>query len=310
MMGQEAPMARYLFIGHLTIDDTVMPDGRTAMGMVGGNALYATIGARAWTDDVALVARCGQGYPPELIEELARCGYRVEGFVPCGYQRIWQWQLYDRAGGRQYVPIGASGNYDEMALRPDEIPQSLLPGVVACHLCPIPLERQRALVGWAKARGLRVTVDPHHESVRGMAEQWKTLLPAVDAFLPSKEEASELLEGWPGPEAAARAFAAWGAPLVCLKLGAEGVFLWRASDQAGWRVPSAIVQPVDTTGCGDAFCGGFLVGWHETQDLHLAARYGSISASFVAEDFGARHAFEIDQAQARQRLQALKGRAT
>ena len=139
-------MARYLFFGHLTIDDTVMPDGRTALGMAGGNALYSAIGAHAWTDDLALVARCGKGYPPELIRELAASGYEVEGFVPCDYQSIWQWQLYDRAGGRQYVPIGASGNYDEMALRPEEIPQSLLSGLVACHIAPIPVERQRALV--------------------------------------------------------------------------------------------------------------------------------------------------------------------
>ncbi|HEY7122556.1 MAG TPA: carbohydrate kinase family protein [Ktedonobacterales bacterium] len=300
-------MTRYLFFGHLTIDDTVMPDGRTVMGTVGGNALYSAIGAHAWTDDLALAARCGKGYPPELIQELAASGYEVEGFVPCEYQSIWQWQLYDRIGGRQYVPIGASGNYDEMALRPEEIPQGLHSGAVACHIAPIPVERQRALVQWARERGLRVAVDPHHESVRGTASQWKSLLPLVDVFLPSREEATHLLEGWPGPQAAARAFAEWGAAVVCLKLGADGVYIWRAADQMEWRVPSIITNPVDTTGCGDAFCGGFLVGWCQTNDLLLAARYGTISASFVVEDFGARHAFQIDREEARRRLRMLAG---
>ena len=88
-------MARYLLFGHLTIDDTVLPDGRTAMGMVGGNVLYAAIGTHVWTDDLAIIARPGQGYPPGLIDELATCGYQVDGLIPCESQRIRQWQLYD-----------------------------------------------------------------------------------------------------------------------------------------------------------------------------------------------------------------------
>jgi len=37
---------------------------------------------------------------------------------------------------------------------------------------------------------------------------------------------------------------------------------------------------VDPTGCGNSFCGGFLVGWYKTRNLVTAGLWGSVSASF------------------------------
>ena len=34
------------------------------------------------------------------------------------------------------------------------------------------------------------------------------------------------------------------------------------------------------------FCGGFMVGWHETGDLQIAGLYGAVSASFLVEQIG------------------------
>lgn len=41
-----------------------------------------------------------------------------------------------------------------------------------------------------------------------------------------------------------------------------------------------IKEILDPTGCGNTFCGGFLVGWYKTRNLLTAALWGSISASF------------------------------
>jgi ribokinase len=298
-------MARYLLFGNLTIDDTVLPDGQTAMGTVGGDALYAAIGAHVWSDDLAIVTRLGKNYLSSIIEELADCGYRIDGFIPSTSHHIRQWQLYDFEGGRHYVPLPSSGSYADLSPRVEEIPPSVLPGVVGCHIAPIPLEFQIPLIRWAKSQGIRVLVDPHHQDVDGTAEQWKSILPEVDVFCPSREEAIRLLEGWDGPLAAAQTLASWGAAVVCLKLGSDGVLVYRAEDQASWLIPTLTESPVDTTGCGDSFCGGFLVGWCETNDLRLAAAYGTVSASFVASGFGGHHAFQVDQAEAKRRLTTL-----
>jgi sugar/nucleoside kinase (ribokinase family) len=299
-------MVRYLLFGHLTIDDTVLPNGRSAMGTMGGNVLYASIGAHVWTEDLALIARPGQGYPAHLIGELASCGYRVDGLISCEKTRIRQWQLYDDEGGRYYVPLASSGSYVDLAPRVEDIPRGMVAGARGCHIAPLPLEFQEPLVYWAKNQGLRITIDPHHENVTGTAHVWKRILPAVDIFCPSREEAVCLLGGWDGPAAAARSLTDWGAAVVCLKLGADGVFVYRAVDQASWFIPSLVEHPVDITGCGDAFCGGFLVGWCEKDDLEVAAYYGSVSASFVAEGFGGGHALQVDHSEVIRRLNWLQ----
>jgi len=41
-----------------------------------------------------------------------------------------------------------------------------------------------------------------------------------------------------------------------------------------------VKDALDPTGCGNTFCGGFLVGWYRTRNLLTAALWGSVSASF------------------------------
>ena len=167
----------------------------------------------------------------------------------------------------------------------------------------MPFAQMAALVAWARPRARIVTVDPHYEHVAGMEAEWRRILPQVDAFLPSRDEAATLLGGWPGDEEAVRAIADLGAPVVCVKLGAEGSIGWRAGEVV--RVPAATADPVDPTGCGDAFCGGFLVGLSETDDLRAALAHGAVAAAFVADDHGAAHALAVDRDEARRRLAAL-----
>jgi len=44
----------------LILDDVVYPDGRTAMGMLGGGGPQTAFGMRLWSDSVGLVAGVGQ----------------------------------------------------------------------------------------------------------------------------------------------------------------------------------------------------------------------------------------------------------
>jgi sugar/nucleoside kinase (ribokinase family) len=291
--------------GHLTIDDTVLPDGRTAMGSLGGNALYAAIGAQLWTDGVAMVSRLGRDYPRDALDQIARAGLRTDGLVPSHHRHIRQWQLYDVDGGRMYVPLATSGTYEELAPRAMEIPEHLLEGLRGCHVAPMRLDIQGELVEWARGHGAAVTLDPHFDSVAGSVDVWRSLLPLVDIFLPSREEAQALLGAWPGAEAAARELRRWGPAAVCVKTGADGAFIHCASDRCCLRIPSAVRQPVDTTGCGDAFCGGMLAGWLESGDLPAGGLRGAVSASFAAEGFGAAQALLADTTEARRRLEEL-----
>jgi ribokinase len=139
----------------------------------------------------------------------------------------------------------------------------------------------------------------------GRVDLIRHLLPQIDAFLPSDQEVRSLfgedVDLWETAEVLCR----WGAPLVVVKMGDEGVLVQEGSHGRRTHLP-AYHQPgdprvVDVTGAGDAFCGGFMVGLARTGDPLSAARLGLVSASSVIEGYGALYALTVPAAHWRSR---------
>jgi sugar/nucleoside kinase (ribokinase family) len=294
-------MARFLTVGNLLVEDIVMPDGRELRDRLGGDAIYAALGARAFVDDVAPVVRLGRGFPPELREALEDAGYGA-GLIPSAHPVVRLRVDWGVEGGTRFTFGPGSGTYLEATPLPDEVPPALLDGLEAVHIAPIPFGPMAEWLHWARSHAGLVTVDPHYQHLDA---DWPIILPHVDAFLPSRAEATELLGGWPGPEEAVRSLAALGAPAVCVKLGAEGAIGLREGEIV--RMPAHAAGAVDPTGCGDAFCGGFLVGLHETDELRAALAHGAAAAAFAGRDHGAAHALTVDRTEARELLESLRG---
>ena len=108
------------------------------------------------------------------------------------------------------------------------------------------------------------------------------LLALSDYFIPNETEAA-LLTGLPvetveQAKAAAAALQARGARNVILTLGVRGALVVTEDGEAT-VVPSFSVGPVvETTGAGDAFCGGFATALAEGQSLLEAVRFGCATA--------------------------------
>jgi ribokinase len=68
------------------------------------------------------------------------------------------------------------------------------------------------------------------------------------------------------------------------------------------HVPVYPAQVRDTTGAGDAYCGGFLAGYLLNSDPVIAALYGTVSASYVIEAIGALATQQPALAEAQARL--------
>jgi sugar/nucleoside kinase (ribokinase family) len=148
------------------------------------------------------------------------------------------------------------------------------------------------LLRHSKAKGLTTTFDliaPSETTISLLTE----LLPSVDYFMPSLEEAA-FLSGRDDPADAAAYFMDRGAGACIFKMGAKGSYT-RTRDGA-FRTPAFRVPVSDTTGCGDAFCGGFVVGLVERLDLEAACRLGTAAAALVATGLGS-DAGVIDRAQ-------------
>jgi sugar/nucleoside kinase (ribokinase family) len=138
------------------------------------------------------------------------------------------------------------------------------------------------LLKHAKDKGLTVTFDligPHE----GTLAQLKNLLPYIDYFMPSLEEA-EHISGIEGAEENARFYMDLGAKACIFKWGPRGSFI-RTND-VEMRIPAFKVAVSDTTGCGDAYCGGFVAGLALGYDLERACRLGTATSGLVATGLG------------------------
>ncbi|MGE5638141.1 MAG: carbohydrate kinase family protein [Chloroflexota bacterium] len=77
-----------------------------------------------------------------------------------------------------------------------------------------------------------------------------------------------------------------GAKIVAIKLGADGCYVTDGRER--FRIEAFKVNPVDTTGAGDAFCAGFLYGLLKNKDLYDCGRLGNLVASRSVMKMGAR----------------------
>ncbi|MFT3801911.1 MAG: sugar kinase [Burkholderiaceae bacterium] len=140
-----------------------------------------------------------------------------------------------------------------------------------------------ALLRDAKAAGCITTLDliQAHGKTLALVEP---LLPYVDFFMPSIDETHALL-GTDDPTACARYFIEKGAGACAISLGENGSFIM-TRDGRHFTVPAFEVTVRDTSGCGDAYTGGFIVGLVRDWDLLDCARLATATAAIVATGLG------------------------
>lgn len=138
------------------------------------------------------------------------------------------------------------------------------------------------LLAHAKQKGLTTTFDligPNADTLNTLRE----LLPHVDYFMPSMEEA-EFLSGLSDPSAIATFFMELGAGSCVFKWGEKGSYIKTPERQ--FRLPAYKVNVSDTTGCGDSYCGGFIAGLAMDYDLEQACQLGTATSALVASGLG------------------------
>ena len=127
------------------------------------------------------------------------------------------------------------------------------------HISAFYVQRNlRAEVGHIFARaheqGLTTSLDTGWPQEEAGGRDFMAALAQTDIFLPNEVEAMRLS----GEDSVGKAldWLAGRAPTVVIKLGPEGAVARRGEETV--RRPAFEIEPVDTTGAGDSFNGGFL----------------------------------------------------
>ncbi|KAA9001315.1 sugar kinase [Affinibrenneria salicis] len=138
------------------------------------------------------------------------------------------------------------------------------------------------LLRHAKARGVTTSLDliAPDSATLGLLTP---LLPYVDYFMPSRQEALQL-SGCATLEDSAAFFLERGVGVCIFKSGADGSYVF--GQNFSLHIPAYRVEVADTTGCGDSYCGGFIAGLARGWALERACQLGSAVSALVATGLG------------------------
>lgn len=172
--------------------------------------------------------------------------------------------LVDRVSGARTLFFRRPPGY---AIGADELDRAALIAGRLLHVDGIDAAAAEQAVRWARAAGMRVTMDGER-TVEGIERVW----PLVDVLV-CNPRFLRRITGTAGVEEGLRALARRGLPRVAATLGAEGAL---GLEGGRWvRAPGFPVPVLDTNGAGDVFHGacafGELRGWPFAWTLTFAS---------------------------------------
>jgi sugar/nucleoside kinase (ribokinase family)/D-arabinose 5-phosphate isomerase GutQ len=214
----------------------------------------------------------------------------------------------DDAGGRAiYMAPGATSETTALHVRRDHAAFVRRAARLTTEVSQLPLEAALEALRLAREAGAQTVVDldvPPSDALATLGDEASldAVLRGADLLKPSGSAARELAPGAGGDALAlARAMRArFGNRAVAVTDGENGCAI--AAEDFEGRVAAPRVKPVDTTGAGDAFLGGLLVGLRHGLGWEASARLANACGAACCEKLGA---FPDDPLAARARVLEL-----
>ena len=280
-------------VGSANVDLTTITDlfprpGETIFGRefhlgFGGKGANQAVAARLCGARVSMVARVGDDlFGPATIRNFIARGVdashvRITPGVSSGVAPIF----VDSSGQNRILVV--KGANDRLSPSDVDAASDLLRGADAIVLqLEIPLETVYHTLRFARTHGIRAILNPAPGQALDLAE-----VANADYVIPNETEA-EALTGMPvrtldDARKCASKLLAGGVRRVIVTLGANGALC--AGADGVRHIPPFTVEPVDTTGAGDAFIGGlacFLAsGCAEDEAIARANLYAALSTLAV-----------------------------
>lgn len=285
----------------VTFNDTFPRPGETIFGKkfdmgFGGKGANQAVAARRCGASVGMVAKVGNDlFGPATIKNLTSLGIdasqvRVVEGISTGVAPIF----VDPTGQNRIIAI--KGANDTLSPQDVDAAAPLLTAADTILLqFEIPLATVHYTIRFAKSKGIRCILNP----APALPVDFKEVA-AADYFIPNESEA-EAITGIPvhtieDAKRCAEYLLAQGMSRVVITLGKRGSLLVTSS---GWElIPAFKVDPVDSTGAGDAFIGSFAVflaeGLSDKEALTRASLYAAVSTTRVGtqKSFPSREEFD------------------
>ncbi len=167
-------------LGRLTIDDVYLPDGSFVPNCTGGNALYASLGARLWQPATEVVVAVGKDLPQESREQMSRANYCMDGFRNRPVNTMRNRIDYDDQGGRKWTHFFSEEESDILSPAPADIPEDYL-GAKIILVQAMTIPAQQRLIPWLrKNTSAKIALDLKETMVLGNEKALFELISQVD----------------------------------------------------------------------------------------------------------------------------------
>ncbi|WP_353634531.1 carbohydrate kinase family protein [Halobacterium sp. NMX12-1] len=282
-------MVRVVAAGHVNWDVTLRvdalpePDGEARIVSQrrsgGGSAANAAVALAGFDVDTGLVGSVGDDENGLLARrELDRVGVDLDGLrVVEDAETSVKYLVVD--GDGEVMVLGNDGANEAVA--PADVDADYVRAADHVHLTSQRPETATRLAELAAESGATVSFDPGR---RLDERDYAATIERCDVLFVNDREALEVLE-----EDATYAESEVGDRVVVVKHGAAGATVH--TPDASFEHPGFDVDPVDTTGAGDAFAAGFIaVLLDHPDDYERALEFANACGALAARAEGARTA--------------------
>ncbi|MFL7813323.1 MAG: carbohydrate kinase family protein [Anaerolineales bacterium] len=310
------PSPRDVFVGELRREYILSTNQEWIIDSPGGSALYAAGGYLVWEKEYppGLSTRVGEDFPRTWLEDFSERNIETGGVIilpqpldlrSCIIQEggsAWETSRpvphLTRLGAS--LPPGLVGLPDrtqELDTRRDRTPAAIhetdIPEVylaaTGVHFCPLDYLSHNLLPAVFRQRGYTtLTLDPGSSYLDpSYYGDVPALVTGLTAFLPSEAGLRKLYKGvsndlW---EMAAD-LGHYGCEFVVIRGDTGGQYLYEQASERRWEIGPYPARVRNPFGSGDAFCGGFLIGYRRSFDPLEAVCCGSVAASLAVEGSG------------------------
>lgn len=276
-------------VGHLINETIVFPNQETR-SVLGSPPAYSMACAARLGGRVGIFSRIGHDYPDRLLEPLLACGVDLAGVIRAG----------DASTNNllKYLPDG-SKRIDYLSRAPQLAPAdwpAAFADVDLIYICPMDWDVDlQTIPGFARL-GRRLACDlggfggahspPTDQPQMAKDPQSIRRLVSFMEIVKASDEDCRRLTGDDDLSLGdfARQWLSWGAKVGVVTMGHQGALIVTSTQSV--QIPAFPGKPVDATGGGDSFMGGFLMRLLQTGDPFAAGRYGAATALIVIEGTG------------------------
>ncbi|MFH0771566.1 MAG: PfkB family carbohydrate kinase [Candidatus Omnitrophota bacterium] len=291
-----------LVVGSIALDSVKTPFGEVNEAL-GGSAVYFSCAA-SFFSAVRLVGVVGSDFPRSHIDLLDKIGVDIKGLLVDG-GKTFRWKgNYDydlNVAHTIYTHLNVFANFKPSI--PVEYRDSQ--NVFLANIDP---ELQREVLSQVTSPRL-IACDSMNFWIENKREHLRKLLRRVHIFFANDNEARQF-SGEHNLLKAARYMLSCGPKVVLVKKGEHGALC--VSKDFIFSYPAYILEdPLDPTGAGDTFAGGFIGYLSKTGKLsefvlRKAVAYGTILASYTVEDFSVNRLLRLKPVEIANRYKKFK----